>query len=164
MTFDALVLVVVALAAGFGAWRGFAKQLAGLIAPVLGIGAGWPLSALVVHLHRWLAFALIYLLITLIVYGVASLVRKRMEKVGLEGWDNHLGFVLGAAKGCVLAIALTLLALAVSADLRRSVPVTRTGGLMTQVVREVRPLLPPSALGVLAPWFDLLEPRQRRNA
>jgi membrane protein required for colicin V production len=164
MFFDALVLVVVVLAAGFGAWRGFAKQVAGLIAPAVGIGAGWPLSVLLPQLNRWLAFGLIYLLITLIVFGIAALVRKKIEKAGLEGWDNHLGFLLGAAKGCVLVITLTILSLALSRDLRGRVTLTRTGGLMAQVVREVRPLLSPRALGVLGPWFDLLEPPQRRNA
>jgi len=161
---DGLVVLVVAMAAGIGAWKGLARQLAGLLAPVAGIAVGWPLSAELVRLHRWLAFGALYLGITLLVYGAAALIRRKIEKAGLEGWDRHLGFLLGAAKGCVLALALTLVAVAVWADLRERVASSQTGSLMVQAIRGVRPLLPPVASGILGPWFDLLEPLQRRNA
>jgi len=161
MLFDGLVIAVVALGAGIGAWKGFARQLAGILAPVAGIAAGWPLSAAIPALPRWAAFGLLYLLITLLVFGAAALARRRLERARLEGWDNHLGLVLGAAQGCVLAVALTLLALSASTELREAVTSTRTGGLMAAAVRELRPLLPSSAADVLDPWFALL---QRRNA
>jgi uncharacterized membrane protein required for colicin V production len=159
--FDALVVVVVALVAGFGAWRGFARLAAGIVAPIAGIAAGWPLSAEIPSLNRWLAFALLYLLITLIVFGGAALARRQLERAKLEGWDRHLGLLLGAAEGCVLAVALTLIALALSGELRETVVSTRTGGLMAQAIRDLRPLLSQGAADVLDPWFDLL---QRRNA
>jgi uncharacterized membrane protein required for colicin V production len=161
MLFDALVVTFVALAAGIGAWKGCARQLAGMLAPVAGIAAGWPLSAEIPTLNRWLAFGLLYLLITLVVFGVAALVRRRLERAKLEGWDNHLGLVLGAAQGCVFAVALTLIAMAVSHDLREIVPSTRTGNLMVTAIRELRPLLSQGASDLLDPWFSLL---QRRNA
>jgi uncharacterized membrane protein required for colicin V production len=96
-----------------------------------------------------------------VVFGVAALVRRRLERAKLEGWDNHLGLVLGAAQGCVLAVALTLIAMAVSHDLRQIVTSTRTGSLMATAIRELRPLLSQGAADFLDPWFDLL---QRRNA
>jgi len=161
MLFDALVVAFVALAAAFGAWKGFARLAAGIVAPVLGVAVGWPLSADIVPLHRGLAFAALYLGITLLVFGAAALYRRRLERRRMEGWDNHLGLLLGAVQGCVLAVALTLLALSVSEGLRETVASTRTGGLMAQVIREVRPHLPRGAADLLDPWFDLL---QRRNA
>jgi len=164
MFFDALVVVVVALAAGFGAWKGFTRQVAGLMAPVAGIAAGWPLSAEFPALNRWVAFGLLYLLFTLVIHLAASLVRREIERAGLKGWDNHLGFLLGAAKGCVLAVALTLIVLAIWTDLRGRVLSSQAGGLMGQAIRGLRPLLPHGASGILGPWFDLLEPLQRRNA
>ena len=163
MLFDALVLVFVALAAAFGAWKGFARLAAGVVAPLLGVVVGWPLSAEaeIVPLHRGVAFAALYLAITLLVFGVAALYRRRLERRRMEGWDNHLGLLLGAAQGCVLAVAFTLLALSASSGLRESIAATRTGGLMAQAIREVRPLLPRAAADLLDPWLDLL---QRRNA
>jgi uncharacterized membrane protein required for colicin V production len=159
--FDALVVAFVALAAGIGAWKGFARQLAGILAPAAGFAAGWPLSAEIPNLNRWLAFGLLYILITLVVFGVAAVVRRRLERAKLEGWDNHLGLVLGAAQGCVFAVALTLIAMAVSHDLRETVTSTRTGSLMATALRELRPLLSQGAADFLDPWFSLL---QRRNA
>jgi len=161
MVFDGLVIAVVALAAGVGAWKGFTRLAAGIVAPVLGFAAGWPLSAEFVEVPRWLAFGLLYLLVTLLVFVFAALARKRLERAKLEGWDQHLGLILGAAQGCVLAVALTLLALWVSGDLRTTVASSRTGTLMVQAIREVRPLLSQGAADFLDPWFDLL---QRRNA
>jgi uncharacterized membrane protein required for colicin V production len=163
MLFDALVVAFVALAAAFGAWKGFARLAAGIVAPVLGVAVGWPLSAKaeILPLHRGIAFAALYLALTLLVLGAAALYRRRLERRRREGWDNHLGLLLGAAQGCVLAVALTLLALSASEGLRETVAATRTGGLMAQVIREVRPLLPQGAADLLGPWFDLL---QRRNA
>lgn len=161
MLFDAFVVALVALAAAFGAWKGFARLAAGMVAPVLGFAVGWPLSAEIVLLHRGVAFAALYLAVTLLVFGAAAFTRRRLERRRMEGWDNHLGLLLGAAQGGVLAVALTLLALSASSGLRESISATRAGGLMARAIREVRPLLPPGAADVLGPWFDLL---QRRNA
>jgi uncharacterized membrane protein required for colicin V production len=161
MLFDGLVVLVVALGAAFGAWKGFARLAAAVVAPVLGFAAGWPLSAEFPTINRWAAFAGLYLVITLLIFGAAGLYRRRLERAKMEGWDNHLGLILGAAQGCVLAVALTLLVMSASHDLRETVMSTRTGGLMAAAIREVRPLLPQSAADFLDPWFALL---QRRNA
>jgi uncharacterized membrane protein required for colicin V production len=161
MVFDGLVIAFIALAAAFGAWKGFARMAAAVVAPVLGFAVGWPLSAEFPTVNRWLAFAALYLVLTLLVFVAAGLYRLRLERAKMEGWDNHLGLILGAAQGCVLAVALTLLALSVSHGWRDRIAATRTGSLMAQVIREVRPLLPSRAADVLDPWFDLL---QRRNA
>ena len=161
MLFDVLVVAFVALGAAFGAWKGFARLAAGVLAPVAGFAVGWPLSAEFIFVNRWIAFAGLYLALTLIVFVAAGLYRRRLERARMEGWDNHLGLILGAAQGCVLAVALTLLALPASEGLRETVASTRTGGLMAQAIRKVRPLLPRGAADLLGPWFDLL---QRRNA
>lgn len=161
VVFDGLVVLIVALAAALGAWKGFARMAAGVAAPALGFAVGWPLSAEIPALNRWVAFAALYLAIALAVFGTAAITRRRLERARMEGWDNHLGLLLGAAQGCVLAVALTLLALSVSKDLRAIVTSTRTGGLMATAARELRPLLSRAAADVLDPWLDLL---QRRNA
>jgi membrane protein required for colicin V production len=166
--FDAVVLCFVALAAGIGAWKGFAWQLGAILAPVAGISAGWPLSAaLAPHLSlrapldRWAALGLLYVGITLLVFLVALGLRKLLERAQLRAWDRHLGFAVGALKGFALAVAFTLAALAFSADLRARIPETRTGEFMAQALRTVRPVLPAAATDLLGPWFQLL---QRRNA
>jgi uncharacterized membrane protein required for colicin V production len=170
MVFDALVVGFVLLAAGIGAWKGFAWQLGAFLAPVAGLAAGWPLSArLAPHLalrapmDRWAAFALIYMLITLVVYLAALALRRSLERAQLGGWDRHLGFAAGALKGFALALLLTAGALSFSKELRAQIPATRAGGLMAQAVRTVRPALPRSASDLLGPWFELLDPPQRRN-
>jgi len=169
--FDALVVGVVALAALVGAWKGFAWQLGATLAPVAGLAIGWPLSAgLAPHLgmrapmDRWAAFGLLYMLITLLLYLAALALRRGLERAQLGGWDRHLGFATGALKGFALALFLTAGALSFSKELRAQIPATRAGGLMAQAVRTVRPALPRSANELLGPWFELLDPRQRRNA
>jgi uncharacterized membrane protein required for colicin V production len=170
MLFDALVVGFVALAAGIGAWKGFAWQLGATLAPIAGLAAGWPLSAgLAPHLglrapmDRWAAFALLYMLITLLLYVAALALRRLLERAELGGWDRHLGFAAGALKGFALAVLLTAGALSFSKELRAQIPGTRAGGLMAQALRTVRPALPRSAAELLGPWFELLDPPQRRN-
>ena len=163
--FDALVVLFVALVAGIGAWKGFAWQVGAILAPILGLTAAWPLSAglapqlsLRAPLDRWAAFAILYALVTLVVFLLAMLTRRMLEKAELGPWDRHLGFVLGAVKGFVLALVFTAAALAISGDLRARIPETRTGGFMSRTVKTVRPILPPAASDLLSPWLDLLEP------
>jgi uncharacterized membrane protein required for colicin V production len=166
--FDALVVGFVALAAGIGAWKGFAWQLGAILAPVAGIAAGWPLSAalaprfsLRAPFDRWAAFGLLYVGITLLVFLAALALRKLLERARLGAWDRHLGFAAGALKGFALAVVFTVAALTVSADLRAQIPETRTGGLMALAARTLEPALSPAAVEFLSPWFRLL---QRRNA
>lgn len=167
--FDALVVAFVALAAGIGAWKGFAWQVGAILAPIAGFAAGWPLSAHVSHLFglrapldRWAAFGVLYMVVTLAVFLAALGVRRMIRRAQLTAWDRHLGFLAGAAKGFALAVVLTLGALAFSSEWRGRVRETRTGDLMAQAVRAVRPVLPDA----LDPWFRLLlePPPQRRNA
>ncbi|MBI3857956.1 MAG: CvpA family protein [Planctomycetes bacterium] len=167
LMFDALVLGLVVLAAGIGAWKGFAWQLGLILAPLAGLAAAWPLAPrLAPHLSlrapfdRWAAFALIYALSTLAVHLAALGIRRMLERASLGAWDRHLGFVLGAAKGFLLALVFTAAALALSKDLRARIPETRAGGLMAGAVRALRPALPVQ----LAPWLDLIEPPQREKA
>jgi len=169
--FDVLIVGIVALAAAIGAWKGFAWQLGATLAPLAGLAAGWPLSAgLAPHLalraplDRWVAFAMLYVLITLLVYLVAIALRRFLERAELRGWDRHLGFVVGGAKGFALALLLTAAGLSCSPGLRTRVPATRSGEFMARTVRTVRPVLPPAAADLLGPWFELLAPAQRRNA
>ena len=169
MIFDALVVLFVALLAGIGAWKGFAWQLGAILAPLAGLTAAWPLSAgLAPHLalrapvDRWAAFAILYALVTLAVFLVAAATRRMLERAQLGAWDRHLGFLLGAAKGFLLAIVFTAAALALSGDLRHRIPETRAGGFMSRTVKSVRPILPPAASDLLSPWLDLIEPPAQR--
>ena len=168
MMFDALVVAFVVLVAGIGAWKGFARLVGAVIAPVAGLAVGWPLSAgLAPHLSlrapldRWTAFAILYILITLVVFLAALGIRKLLERAELGSWDRHLGFAFGAIKGFVLAIVLTAGALAFSQELRPQVRATHAGGLMSRAVRTVRPVLSPAATDLLAPWLDLLDQREK---
>jgi uncharacterized membrane protein required for colicin V production len=99
--------------------------------------------------------------VTLLVFLAALGLRRMIRRAQLREWDRHLGFLAGAAKGFALAVVLTLGALAFSSELRERVRGTRTGDLMAQAVRALRPVLPDA----LDPWLRLLlEPPQRRNA
>jgi len=171
MVFDALVVLLVALVAGIGAWKGFAWQVGAILAPLAGLAAAWPLSAgLAPHLalrppvDRWAAFAILYALVTLVVFLVAMAIRRMLERAELGPWDRHLGFLLGAAKGFVLALLVTAGALALSRDLRTRIPETRAGDFMARTVKTVRPILSPAVSDLLSPWLDLLEPPQRRSS
>ncbi len=169
--FDAFILGLVLFVAGIGAWKGFAWLLGVTWAPVAGLAVGWPLSAGLAPqlgfrapLDRWIAFAILYALVTLFVYLAARALRRRLEDAELGGWDRHLGFVFGAVKGVALALLVTAAALSASKDLRARLPATRSGELMAKVVRTLRPALPRSAADLLNPWFEVLAPTRTNSA
>ena len=159
VVFDLLGAGFVLLAAVLGAWKGFAWQVASVISPVAGIALGWPLSEkLAPHLEaaspfdRWAAFAILFVLVSMVVYLLALGIRKTLERAGLRPWDRHLGFLAGGLKGFALAVFLTAAGLALFADQSERVRATRMGRLMTAAVRSVDPALPPAVGAILEPF------------
>jgi uncharacterized membrane protein required for colicin V production len=156
VVFDLLVLGLVLLAAGLGAWKGFAWQMAHVLSPIAGLGLGWPLSALLAPLNRLAAFGLLYLALSFLVHLAALGFRRLLERARLAPWDHHVGFVAGALKGCVLAILLASAALAAAGEPAAPLRATWTGRLMGALVEEVTPSLPPVLQGLVRP---VCEPR-----
>ncbi|AOK31500.1 bacteriocin production protein [Burkholderia singularis] len=115
--FDYAVLLVVALSALRGAWRGFVGEVFGLVgwiaafliacrfvgAVVPYIPANWPGGALT----QWVvAFALIVIGIVLVASVANALLSRIAQATGLGGVDRSLGMMFGVVRGVLLVLLL----------------------------------------------------------
>lgn len=164
MVFDILVAITILGGAWFGARRGLASQVAGLLSLVAGFLVAIPLSAPLAPFFssrepvgRLIALATVYAVASLTLYALAFRYHKMIERWKLEHWDRHLGALMGAVKGGFLAIALTFFALTLVADLREPILRTPTGRLMGRLVRVLHPVLPPEVHDVLHPHHHYLD-------
>lgn len=116
---DLLLLAVIAASTLLGAMRGLVGVLASLLAWVLAAWAAFQFGARVALLlagggapgpgQLLAGYGLSFLGVLLFVGAVGWLVRKLVHSVGLSGMDRALGFMLGLARGGLVACILVLL-------------------------------------------------------
>lgn len=118
--FDFVLLTVIVLSAGFGAWRGLAGEVLALAAWVLAVVSAWMFgeevgqalfSNLIVDVSMRLVagFALVLLLVLFLAGLIRFAVREFIKAVGLTPTDRALGVLFGLLRG--LAIVVLLVAL-----------------------------------------------------
>ncbi|HET7314384.1 CvpA family protein [Salinisphaera sp.] len=117
---DVAIVVVVALSAVIGFFRGFLREALGLATWILAFYLAFNFAASVsVYLRRWIdvdsarlavAFAIVFLGV-LIVGAIANyLLGRLVSQTGLAGTDRVLGIVFGVVRGVAVLIVLVLLA------------------------------------------------------
>lgn len=117
---DLAIVVVVALSAIIGFFRGFLRETLGLAIWILAFYLAFLLAAPASdYLQRWIdadsvrlavAFAIIFIAV-LIVGAIANyLLGRLVSQTGLAGTDRVLGIVFGVVRGVVVLIVLVLLA------------------------------------------------------
>lgn len=150
---DIAVAVICLALLGRGIWVGFSRQIAFLLALVLGfLVAGRYYHVLAPAFSRFLAneqlrFLVSYLVILFVVYVVIMLLGlafKKVMQVTFLGWFDHvMGGVFGLAKGLFFSTLLFMLLHAVldpgSPVLERafSVPyLARSAGILLRIVKD----------------------------
>ena len=109
---DYVVIAAVVLSAIVGAVRGFLREAIALAAWVVALFVAWHFSDMVEpHLggllaasdvRPWAARVIIVALILLLGAGLGAIVGHYVRLSIFSGMDRFLGFVFGAARGCVL--------------------------------------------------------------
>ena len=154
MSFLDIAVAVLCLALlGRGIWIGFSRQLAFLLALILGyLGAGQFHQALAPAFSRFidneqLRFLISYLVILFVLYVAIMLIGiglKKVMQITFLGWfDRLMGGVFGMAKGAFLSVLLFMLLHAVldpsSPILQRSVTVpylTKGASILLRVIKD----------------------------
>ena len=133
-SYDILMLVILAGATLFGAWKGVAWQLASLASLVLSylVALRWsePAARYFGNPSPWdrfLAMLVLYALCSLIVWWLFRYVRNFIDRVQLKGFDHQLGALLGAAKGVLWCIGITFFAITLSPPARDQILHSRSG-------------------------------------
>lgn len=167
--YDLFMIIILAAAVIWGAWKGLAWQVASLASVVLSYIAALsfrqPLAALlsqqvelVPPLDTGLAMLILFLGTSLVVWVGFNLVSESIQKLKLKEFDRQVGALLGLAKGVLLCTVITLLAVTIVSDQQRQqIYNSRSGYYISVLLNKVQPILPPEVQSRLQPYEENLE-------
>ena len=159
--YDIIMLAVIVAAVLFGAWKGLAWQLASFAAIVLSyvvaLSFREPVSQLIAAQPPWnifLAMLILYLGTSLAVWLTFRFVRDFIDRVKLKEFDRHAGAVLGAAKGVILCVIITLFSVALlGEEQKRAVCQSHSGYYISLLIDKVHVAMPEEIHDVLHPYL-----------
>jgi membrane protein required for colicin V production len=164
-TYDLIMIGVLLAATAFGAWRGFAWQLASLAA----IGASCfvayryrgPVAAWIpfdAPWHVFLAMFLLFSISSLGIWFVFRLVARLIDRVKLKQLDHQVGAVLGFAKGLLWCLIITLFGVTLLGEKQRQAIVHSWSGFyIAKLLDKSDHILPEEIHDVLGPILQKLE-------
>jgi membrane protein required for colicin V production len=163
--YDVFMLIVLALAIVWGAWKGLAWQ----IASIASIGVSYfvalhfrqPLAGVIDASPPWNVFSAMLILFLgtgLIVWVAFNLVSEFIERVKLKEFDRQLGAVFGACKGVLLCVLITLFSVALLGDgQRQAICNSRSGYYIAVLLDRADMMIPKELHQVLAPYLEKLD-------
>ncbi len=163
--YDLFMLIVIAAAVVWGAWKGLAWQLASLASIaasyVVALNFRLPLSKLINASPPWnifLSMLILFLGTGLIVWIGFNLVSEVIERVKLKEYDRQLGALFGLAKGVLLCVLITLFAMGLLSDAQRQQICNSKSGYYIAVLLDKADMVIPSELHqLLDPYIDRLD-------
>lgn len=163
--YDLLMLIVLALAIVWGAWKGLAWQ----IASIASIGLSYfvalhfrlPLAGVINASPPWNIFVsmlILFLGTGLIVWIGFNLISEVIERVKLKEFDRQLGAIFGGAKGLLLCVLITLFSVALLGDSQRqAICTSKSGYYIAMFLDRTNNAIPRELHDVLAPYLDRLD-------
>lgn len=163
-SYDVVMLVVLVMTTIFGAWKGFAWQLASLLslvasyvvalrfseqlAPYFGEHAPW---------NRFAAMLALYLGTSVVIWLAFRVVAGMIDRVKIKDVDRQLGAVVGAAKGVLLCVAITFFVVTLSVTGRQAVLESRSGYYIAVLLDKAPAMMPEEIHQVLEPYLHRLD-------
>ena len=163
--YDLVMIGVLIAAMVFGAWKGFAWQLASVASLVVSYFIALRFSGtLAPHLsdqeplNRFLAMLLIYIVCGIVIWFLFRLVSNFIDRVKLREFDRQMGAIVGLAKGVLLCVAITFFAVTLTDDpFRRSILTSKSGHYIGYVIDRAPLIMPEEIHGVLDPYLERLD-------
>lgn len=164
--YDFAMLAVLVGAILYGAWKGFAWQLASLasitvsaVVAVQGSVALAPYFNVSEHeqWNRFLAMFVLYVVTAGAIWLLFRLVSGAINRVQLKEFDRQLGVIFGLAKGILYCIIITFFAVTLSEPARQLVLQSKSGDLIARAIRNANPILPDDIREWLGKYIDELD-------
>jgi uncharacterized membrane protein required for colicin V production len=172
--YDVIMLAVLVGTTLFGAYKGFAWQVASISAIFasyfVAVRFREPVSEMIRATPPWntfLAMLLIYIASSFAIWMAFRLVSEVIDRVRLKEFDRQMGALFGFAKGALLCVIITLFAVTLSGDQRRQTIVhSRSGYYIAAFLNQAKGVIPEEAQEVLSPYVETLrgEMPQYKNA
>ena len=165
--YDIAMLIVFAAAVLFGLWKGLAWQVASLAAVFVSYFVAMEfrgqLAPMIKAQEPWNTFAamlILYLGTSLVIWLVYGYVRRTIEKAKLRTFDRQAGAILGAAKGAVLCMLVTLFSVSLLGDQARDAIVqSRSGGWIASAISRMDAIMPSEIHAYLDKYIHEFENR-----
>jgi membrane protein required for colicin V production len=160
--YDLVMIVVLAGAVLFGAWKGLAWQVASLAAVfasyVVAMNFYQPVAQMINTDEPWnkfLAMLILYIGSSLAIWVTFGFVRSFIEKMALKDFDRHVGALLGAVKGALLCILITIFGVTLLGETQtRTICNSRSGGYIAKAINRLVGFVPPEIHTVVGPYID----------
>ena len=167
--YDLVMLGILAAAAVLGYFKGMVWQLAwiagiavsaavalrfgGPLAPFFGSQAPW---------NRLVAMLALYVVTSLAVWLLFSVVSGLIKTVQLSSFDHQLGLLLGLTKGLLLCIVVTFFAVTLAPGYRDQIIGSRSGRLVAELIVRADQILPPDVVETVKPFVDRFQDELQR--
>lgn len=161
--YDGVMALIVFFTTVHGFWKGATWQIAPIMSLVLGYMIAMPMSVTTAQYfgpppqNRLFALVSIYIATSLVVYLMVRSFREGIEKAKLTEFDRHLGALLGALKGVLLTLSITVILLIYSASARDIILKSESRTIAAKIINAVYPILPRAMHQILAPYLRKLD-------
>jgi membrane protein required for colicin V production len=169
-SYDLFILAIIGASLVWGAWKGLAWQVMsiGSIFVSYFVAANFyePVAQNIVprlfdvpqQTARYIAMGLVYVASSLVMWLGFNFIRDSIERFRLKEFDRQIGGLVGAGKGGLLSILITLFTVGVSEpNTRRAVFQSKSGGVIAQVLQAAAPMIPGDYRREIAPYVRKLE-------
>ncbi|MEX2173523.1 MAG: CvpA family protein [Pirellulaceae bacterium] len=163
--YDLFMIVVLVAAVAWGAWKGFAWQVASLGSLVASYCVALSFRQQVAQFinasppwNMFLAMLILFLGTSLVVWVGFNLVAEAIEKVKLKEFDRQIGALFGFAKGVLLCVLVTLFAVTLlSEPQRQAICNSKSGYYIAVLLDKAEGVIPGEVHEVLHPYIDRLD-------
>lgn len=159
--YDILMLIIFVGAILFGAWKGLAWQVASLSAIIVSylvaMNFSQPLAEFLQADPPWNKFGamlILFLGTSLIIWVIFGRIRESIKKMHLASFDRQAGALLGAVKGALLCMVVTMFGVSLLGQkTAEAICYSKSGGYITRGINELSAVVPDEIHGVLAPYI-----------
>jgi membrane protein required for colicin V production len=164
-TYDILMLIVLAGAGIFGAFKGFAWQLASIASILISYFVAYrfrePLSDSIVAEPPWdrfLAMLILFVGSSLVVWVAFNMVRRTIDRMKLKEFDRQIGGLFGLLKGGLYCTLITLFSVTLLGDsIREKIVASKSGLFIARNLDRSESVIPVEIHEFLRPYLDRLD-------
>ena len=148
--YDILMLVVFGGAILFGMWKGLSWQIASLAAIIVSYFVAMTFRGQLAQYisvsepwNRFAAMLILYLGTSLVVWMAYGYIRRTIDEYKLNGFDRQAGALLGALKGALLCMLVTLFAVSLFGNtFTEWVVQSKSGGYIASAINRLDGVIP----------------------
>lgn len=148
--YDVLMLIVLGGAIFIGWWKGIAWQVASIVSIALSYfvalnfrGTVAPMISVEEPWNKAIAMFLLFIGTALAVWILFGFIRTTIEKMQLKSWDRQAGALLGAIKGGLLCMVITLFGVTILGEAnKRAIINSHSGRMITKGINRLAVAVP----------------------